>query len=192
VDAMKKVLKAIRIIDSKFKQYGSSFKEGFGTDKKSIEMIYTNTSNKYWGQATMNWIKFYDDGGDFEFCLGLIIHELGHVFSFRLNNLPAQDWDTWNKARPGWIMGPTGFMEEIYRLPGSGFKTYYFGDFNDGAGEEFADMFVALMLDQWPTGEDVPPNYQSAAAYRKTFMTVGMFFWLNGSSAPAPGSPNDF
>jgi len=183
-DEILMALSAVRMVNSMLAKYHSSFVEAFGTNDNSITLVQTNKINIDGNGAYTNpdgtQIEFYS-GTDFS--VGLIIHEFGHVFDFRLGETPAQDWNTWNLEDdyPGWISRPAGFKQSPDE--NQGLYTYYFSD-NLTAGEEFADMFLALTMDWWET--DSREIRTDAAQARYQYMNTGMPFWLQGQHSPGP------
>ena len=82
-----------------------------------------------------------------------------------------------------------GFKHDIYGDPSTGHLIYYFGDFSEGVGEEFADMFVALVLDYSPTkAQGASPLYVASGNFRRGFMETSMPVWLSGGSSTPPGN----
>ena len=160
-----KTISAIKATDQMFKGYGFSFNDAMGTSEKTLTLYKTHDQSNLWGQTEKDGSSvtfFFDGSDDFNFSIGLIVHEFGHVFDYRHNpnnsfamGLGSTDWMGYEYSNGLGItdtLYSLGLFEGDLGVFGGGENLYYFGSYEAGNPgdvqvEQFADMFLMLVMD---------------------------------------------
>ena len=169
----------VKEVDDYFKTFGSSFNQAM--QNKPIELIKVEVENNWLlaqiDPISFSYINFYNDS-DFTFSSELLIHELAHIFDYRIpyhnEGVYTPTKDLTKSINWSWFINKSSGMN-----PNKQFGDYYDWGPNTILYEEiFADVFLMMVTDNNPNKTD------KAYIMWKQIMDDGMPYWLQNKNRP--------